>query len=151
MTQHGQDRVEAIRLVEHRLGGGTVEFKDFLRSGPCVDELDLTRSRETPRDLDWAPGDLGNRPDPLRDQGDTRDLHGRADAQGACVDEAVVRGDQRTDEDGAQHDQPEVHRRPSTPSAVALLPREHECVADSIGRCCSQWRNRAGLTPTFHP
>jgi hypothetical protein len=30
------------------------DFKDFLRSGPDFEDLGLTRSRELPRDIDWA-------------------------------------------------------------------------------------------------
>lgn len=33
--------------------GGGDDFKEFLRSGPDFDDLDLTRSRDFPRETDW--------------------------------------------------------------------------------------------------
>jgi len=37
-----------------RLKGETVEFKEYLTSGPGFDDLDLTRSADLPRSSDWV-------------------------------------------------------------------------------------------------
>ena len=37
-----------------RLRGDTADFKDYLRSGPEFDDLELVRSDELPRDIEWA-------------------------------------------------------------------------------------------------
>jgi hypothetical protein len=34
--------------------GEIVDFKDYLRSGPDFDDLDLERASGRPRELDWA-------------------------------------------------------------------------------------------------
>ena len=44
-----------IDIAEYRrLKGETAEFKDYLRSGPGFDALDLDRAAERPPDIDWA-------------------------------------------------------------------------------------------------
>jgi hypothetical protein len=34
--------------------GETVEFTDYLRSGPAFDDLELDRATDYPRSTDWA-------------------------------------------------------------------------------------------------
>ena len=44
-----------IDIAEYRhLKGETSDFKDYLRSGPGFDDLDLDRAGELPRSIDWA-------------------------------------------------------------------------------------------------
>lgn len=44
-----------IEIAEYRhLCGQAVGFKDYLRSGPDFDDLDIRRPGEGPRDIDWA-------------------------------------------------------------------------------------------------
>ena len=55
VTRHGEEIAVVIDIAEYRrLRGEIVDFKDFLRSGPGFDDLDLTRSHELPPDIDWA-------------------------------------------------------------------------------------------------
>ena len=55
VTRHGEEIAVVIDIAEyHRLRGDIVSFKDFLRSGPDFDDLELTRSRELPREPDWT-------------------------------------------------------------------------------------------------
>ncbi|MBL1075361.1 type II toxin-antitoxin system Phd/YefM family antitoxin [Nocardia sp. 2] len=55
VTRHGEAVAVVIDIAEYRrLRGEVADFKDFLRSGPSLEDLDLTRSRETPRDIDWT-------------------------------------------------------------------------------------------------
>jgi prevent-host-death family protein len=55
VTRHGQEIAVVIDIADYRrLKGETAEFKDYLRSGPGSDELDLGRSTERPRSTDWA-------------------------------------------------------------------------------------------------
>jgi prevent-host-death family protein len=55
VTRHGEEIAVVIDIVDYRhLKGETAEFKDYLRSGPDFDGLDLARSDEYPRTLDWA-------------------------------------------------------------------------------------------------
>lgn len=55
VTRHGQEIAVVIDISEYRhLRGDVPEFKDYLRAGPGFDDLDLTRTREQPRDVDWA-------------------------------------------------------------------------------------------------
>jgi prevent-host-death family protein len=57
VTRHGEEIAVVIDIAEyHRLRGDIADFKDFLRSGPDFDDLDLARSRELPREIDWADG-----------------------------------------------------------------------------------------------
>jgi hypothetical protein len=44
-----------IDIVDYRhLKGDIAEFKDYLRSGPDFDDLDLSRAGEGPRIIEWA-------------------------------------------------------------------------------------------------
>lgn len=55
VTRHGEEIAVVIDIADYRhLKGETVDFKDYLRSGPDFDDLDLERISELPRDLDWA-------------------------------------------------------------------------------------------------
>ena len=55
VTRHGEEIAVVIDISEyHRLRGDPADFKDFLRSGLDWDDLELTRSRELPREIDWA-------------------------------------------------------------------------------------------------
>jgi prevent-host-death family protein len=55
VTRHGHEIAVVIDVSEfHRMRGDTTDFKDYLRSGPELDDLDLARSPELPRDLDWS-------------------------------------------------------------------------------------------------
>jgi prevent-host-death family protein len=54
VTRHGEEIAVVIDIEEyHRLKGDVEDFKDFLRSGPDFEDLELTRSREMPRETDW--------------------------------------------------------------------------------------------------
>jgi prevent-host-death family protein len=54
VTRHGEEVAVVIDITEfHRLRGDIQDFKDFLRSGPDFEDLELSRSRDLPRDLDW--------------------------------------------------------------------------------------------------
>jgi prevent-host-death family protein len=54
ITRHGEEIAVVIDIAEfHRLRADVPDFKDFLRSGPDFEDLDLTRSRELPRETDW--------------------------------------------------------------------------------------------------
>lgn len=55
VTRHGQEIAVVIDIADYRrLKGETTEFKDYLRSGPVFDDLDLARSAERPRSIDLA-------------------------------------------------------------------------------------------------
>jgi prevent-host-death family protein len=55
VTRHGEEIAVVIDIADYRhLKGETAEFKDYLRSGPDFGSLDLARSDEHPRTLDWA-------------------------------------------------------------------------------------------------
>jgi prevent-host-death family protein len=55
VTRHGQEIAVVIDIADYRrLKGEISEFKDYLRSGPGFDELDLDRTTEHPRSIDWA-------------------------------------------------------------------------------------------------
>jgi prevent-host-death family protein len=55
VTRHGQEIAVVIDIADYRhLKGETAEFKDYLRSGPGFDGLDLERTTERPRNTDWA-------------------------------------------------------------------------------------------------
>lgn len=55
VTRHGEEIAVVIDIADyHRLTGEVVDFKDYLRSGPRSDDLDLTRTTELPRSVDWA-------------------------------------------------------------------------------------------------
>jgi prevent-host-death family protein len=55
VTRHGEEIAVVIDIAYYRrLKGETAEFKDYLRSGPAFDDLELTRAAELPRSIDWA-------------------------------------------------------------------------------------------------
>jgi hypothetical protein len=55
VTRHGEEIAVVIDITEYRhLIGQTAEFKDYLRTGPVFDDLDLTRETEYPRPSIWA-------------------------------------------------------------------------------------------------
>jgi len=55
VTRHGEEIAVVIDIADYRrLKGEIAEFKDYLRSGPGFDELELARSAERPRSTDWA-------------------------------------------------------------------------------------------------
>jgi prevent-host-death family protein len=55
VTRHGEEIAVVIDIADYRrLKGETAEFKDYLRAGPDIDDLDLSRSTEGPRSTDWA-------------------------------------------------------------------------------------------------
>ena len=57
VTRHGEEIAVVIDIADYRhLTGETAEFKDYLQSGPDFDDLDLARSDEHPRTIDWAGG-----------------------------------------------------------------------------------------------
>ena len=50
ITRHGEEVVVVVAADDfHRLRGDTVDFKDFLRSGPDLDALDLRRDETAAR------------------------------------------------------------------------------------------------------
>ncbi|HYK31584.1 MAG TPA: type II toxin-antitoxin system Phd/YefM family antitoxin [Streptosporangiaceae bacterium] len=55
VTRHGEEIAVVIDIADYRrLKGETEEFKDYLLSGPSFDDLDLVRTAELPRSIDWA-------------------------------------------------------------------------------------------------
>ena len=55
VTRHGEEIAVVIDFADYqRLKGDIAEFKDYLRSGPGFDDLDLERTSERPRSTDWA-------------------------------------------------------------------------------------------------
>lgn len=55
VTRHGEEIAVVLDIADYRrLKGEITEFKDYLRSGPGFDDLDLSRSTERPRSIDWA-------------------------------------------------------------------------------------------------
>lgn len=57
VTRHGEEIAVVIDIAEYRhLKGETSDFKDYLRSGPGFDDLNLDRTGELPRSIDW-PGE----------------------------------------------------------------------------------------------
>lgn len=52
VTRHGEEIVVVVPAEEYRrLSGGKLDFKEFLLSGPRLDELDLERRVDPPRDV----------------------------------------------------------------------------------------------------
>ncbi|WP_114453719.1 type II toxin-antitoxin system Phd/YefM family antitoxin [Halopolyspora algeriensis] len=51
VSRHGEDVAVVLDIAEYRRLSGD-DFKSFLRSGPCFDDLEITRSAELPRDID---------------------------------------------------------------------------------------------------
>ncbi|HWG65042.1 MAG TPA: type II toxin-antitoxin system Phd/YefM family antitoxin [Streptosporangiaceae bacterium] len=57
VTRHGEEIAVVIDIDEYRhLNGEAAEFKEYLRCGPGFDDLEIARSAERPRTLDWADG-----------------------------------------------------------------------------------------------
>ena len=55
VTRHGEEIAVVIDIADYRhLTGETAEFKEYLQSGPDLGDLDLTRSTERPRTIDWV-------------------------------------------------------------------------------------------------
>jgi prevent-host-death family protein len=55
VTRHGEEIAVVIDIADYRrLKGDVAEFKDYLRSGPDFDDLDLERTAERPRSTGWA-------------------------------------------------------------------------------------------------
>jgi prevent-host-death family protein len=55
VTRHGREVAVVIDIADYRhLRGDDADFKDYLLSGPRFDELELTRSSEHPRTIDWG-------------------------------------------------------------------------------------------------
>jgi prevent-host-death family protein len=55
VTRQGKEIAVVIDISEfRRLKGDIPDFKDFLRSGPDFEDLDLARSRELPCEIDWT-------------------------------------------------------------------------------------------------
>ncbi len=55
VTRHGREIAVVIDIDDYwHLKGDVGDFKDYLRAGPDLDDLDLTRTAERPRDADWA-------------------------------------------------------------------------------------------------
>lgn len=55
VTRHGRDIAVVIEISEYRhLKGETTDLKDYLRSGPEFDDLELVRSPDLPRGIDLA-------------------------------------------------------------------------------------------------
>ena len=53
VTRHGEEIAVVVDIAEyHRLKGQPTEFKDYLRSGQPLDDVDLSRSTERPRRID---------------------------------------------------------------------------------------------------
>ncbi|MBA8822935.1 prevent-host-death family protein [Saccharopolyspora lacisalsi] len=52
VSRHGEDVAVVLGIEEYRQLSGS-DFKSFLRSGPPLDDLALTRSGELPRDIDF--------------------------------------------------------------------------------------------------
>jgi prevent-host-death family protein len=55
VTRHGVEIAVVIDIAAYRhLSGEVAEFKDYLRSGPDFEDLDLARPAGYPRDTSWA-------------------------------------------------------------------------------------------------
>src|SRR6516165_2094191 len=66
VTRHGEEIAVVIDIADYRhLKGETAEFKDYLRSGPDFDGLDLARPAARPRPLDWADETLRSSSTPM--------------------------------------------------------------------------------------
>ena len=53
VTRHGEEVVVVLSAKEwRRLSGSTMDFKEFLMSGPDLSPLDLERAKDLPRDID---------------------------------------------------------------------------------------------------
>jgi prevent-host-death family protein len=55
VTRHGEEAVVVISAREfRRLAGKKPDLKEVLLSGPPLDDLELERSREMPREIDLS-------------------------------------------------------------------------------------------------
>jgi prevent-host-death family protein len=53
VTRHGEEVAVVIGIAEYRrLRGGVPDFKEFLRSGPDLEVLEISRSTEAARTVD---------------------------------------------------------------------------------------------------
>lgn len=53
VTRHGEEVVVVISAAEfRRLSGSSLDFKEFLLSGPDLSLLDLERAEDLPREVD---------------------------------------------------------------------------------------------------
>jgi prevent-host-death family protein len=58
VTRHGEEVAVIIDAAEfHRLTGDQADFKDYLPTGPLLDDLELSRADDLPREVDWAAGE----------------------------------------------------------------------------------------------
>jgi prevent-host-death family protein len=55
ITRHGQEVAVVVDIADYwHLKGDVTDFKDYLRAGPSFDELELSRTTEVPRGIDWT-------------------------------------------------------------------------------------------------
>lgn len=55
VTRHGEEVVVVVAAKEfHRMTGKRPDLKEVLLSGPPLDDLEIERSRELPRDIDLS-------------------------------------------------------------------------------------------------
>jgi prevent-host-death family protein len=55
ITRHGQEVAVVIDIADYwHLKGDVTDFKDYLRAGPGLDEIELSRTTEVPRGIDWT-------------------------------------------------------------------------------------------------
>ena len=53
ITRHGKDRAVVLSMAEYRkLEAAKPDFKEFLLSGPKVDDFDIERSRDVGREVE---------------------------------------------------------------------------------------------------
>jgi prevent-host-death family protein len=54
LTRHGKEIAVVVDIAEYRrLNGEVIDFKDYLRAGPSFEPMDLSRSAERPRQVDF--------------------------------------------------------------------------------------------------
>jgi prevent-host-death family protein len=55
VTKHGRPTVAVVEIGEfRRLSGSSLDFKEFLLSAPDLSILDLERSKDMPREIDFG-------------------------------------------------------------------------------------------------
>ena len=55
VTKHGRATVAVVEIGEfRRLSGTSLDFKEFLLSAPDLSILDLERSKDLPREIDFG-------------------------------------------------------------------------------------------------
>ena len=58
VTRHGRPTVAVVEIgAFRRLEGRTLDFKQFLLTMPPIHDLDLTRSKDVPREVDFDLAD----------------------------------------------------------------------------------------------